>query len=166
MRIKLKHGEWEVEITCLEGKVKDVVASVLATIDSSTSSWKDAASERERIEIREEIEALKLKLTGSGGTVEQAGRTKIAKSSMTCRGLLDTLWLESFLGQERALAEVHEELGRRGYNYDKTAVAHSLADMVREGILTRTGTMRNFRYIQKRPPSIPPSNGLQASSSL
>jgi hypothetical protein len=25
--------------------------------------------------------------------------------------------------------------------------------MVRENILTRIGTMRNYRYIQKRPPS-------------
>jgi hypothetical protein len=29
-------------------------------------------------------------------------------------------------------------------------VSHSLTDMVREGILTRVGTMRNYRYIQKR----------------
>jgi len=51
------------------------------------------------------------------------------------------------------LGEVHEELSRRGYNYDRTAVSHSLTDMVRESILTRVGTMRNYRYIQKRPPS-------------
>jgi hypothetical protein len=74
-----------------------------------------------------------------------------AKGGMTCRGLLDSLWQEGYFSTERALAEVHEELGRKGYNYDRTAVSHALADMVRENILTRIGTMRNFRYIQKRP---------------
>ena len=37
------------------------------------------------------------------------------------------------------------------YNYDKTAESHSLSDKVREGILTRVGTLRNYRYIQKKP---------------
>jgi hypothetical protein len=76
-----------------------------------------------------------------------------AKGGMTCRGLLESLWLEGYFGSERSLGEVHEELSRKGYNYDRTAVSHSLTDMVRENILTRTGTMRNYRYIQKRPPS-------------
>jgi hypothetical protein len=76
-----------------------------------------------------------------------------AKGGMTCRGLLESLWIEGYFGSERSLGEVHEELSRRGYNYDRTAVSHSLTDMVRENILTRTGTMRNYRYIQKRPPS-------------
>jgi hypothetical protein len=72
---------------------------------------------------------------------------------MTCRGLLENLWLEGHFVNERPLGEVHEELSRRGYNYDRTAVSHSLTDMVRENILTRIGTMRNYRYIQKRPPN-------------
>ena len=55
---------------------------------------------------------------------------------------------------ERNLADVHEELSRRGYNYDRTAVSHSLTDMVREGILTRVGSMRAYRYVQKRPPAM------------
>ena len=84
--------------------------------------------------------------------VKSGGETEgKSKSGMTCRGLLDSLWAEGYFSAERALGEVHEELGRKGYNYDRTAVSHSLADMVRENILTRIGTMRNFRYIQKRP---------------
>jgi hypothetical protein len=75
------------------------------------------------------------------------------KSGITCRGLLENLWFEGFFVSERSLGEVHEELSRRGYNYDRTAVSHSLTDMVRENILTRIGTMRNYRYIQKRPPN-------------
>ena len=58
---------------------------------------------------------------------------------------------EKFFESERLLIEVHQELSRIGYNYDKTAVSHSLSDMVREGILSRVGTLRNYRYIQKKP---------------
>jgi hypothetical protein len=99
--------------------------------------------------LRREIEALKS--GGTGSRISKDSDEKTAKGGMTCRGLLDSLWQEGYFANERVLAEVHEELGRRGYNYDRTAVSHSLADMVRENILTRTGTMRNFRYIQKRP---------------
>ena len=35
--------------------------------------------------------------------------------------------------------------------YDRTAVSHALVDLVREGTLFRDGTMRNYRYVQKRP---------------
>ena len=60
-------------------------------------------------------------------------------------------FMKNFFENERLLIEVHQELARMGYNYDKTAVSHSLSDMVREGILTRVGTLRNYRYIQKKP---------------
>ncbi|MGA8404803.1 MAG: hypothetical protein WB664_08300, partial [Nitrososphaeraceae archaeon] len=50
---------------------------------------------------------------------------------------------------ERQLGQIHEEISRRGYNYDRTAVSHSLTDMVRERTLVRVGTIRNYRYIQK-----------------
>jgi hypothetical protein len=35
VRIKLKHGEWEVEITCIESRVKQVVENVLSSLDTS-----------------------------------------------------------------------------------------------------------------------------------
>ena len=35
VKIKLKHRDWEVEITCIEGKVKQVVENVLSSIDTS-----------------------------------------------------------------------------------------------------------------------------------
>ncbi|HEX2013987.1 MAG TPA: hypothetical protein VLA68_02045, partial [Nitrososphaera sp.] len=100
--------------------------------------------------MRRDIDLFTTRSIASEAQTSSGGDQK-AKSGMTCRGLLDTLWRESYFASERALGEVHEELARRGYNYDRTAVSHSLADMVRENILTRTGTMRNFRYIQKRP---------------
>jgi len=56
---------------------------------------------------------------------------------------------ENYFNQERQLGQIHEEISRRGYNYDRTAVSHSLTDLVRERMLARVGTIRNYRYIQK-----------------
>ncbi len=148
VKIKLKHGEWEVEITCLENRVKQVVENVLSTLDMAKMVGPTVQGELD--EFRREIESLKSRSALVGRSPTDDSQKNI-KGGMTCRGLLDTLWLEGYFSTDRALGEVHEELGRRGYNYDRTAVSHSLADMVRETILTRTGTMRNFRYIQKRP---------------
>ncbi|MEO9320995.1 MAG: hypothetical protein ABI361_10000 [Nitrososphaera sp.] len=153
VRVKLRHRDWEVEIACSESRLRDVVSKVLSTLDESAKRWTDEGLEEQLRQIRAEMDELKKNAMQQRVVPESADRQRIAKtSSMTCRGLLEQLWTESYLSEERSLSEVHEELGRRGYNYDKTAVSHSLADMVREGILTRTGTMRNFRYLQKRPP--------------
>ncbi|HKU50383.1 MAG TPA: hypothetical protein VJP79_10555 [Nitrososphaera sp.] len=151
VKIKLKHGDWEVEISCAENRVRQVVENVLSSLDTKIA---DPAVQSRLDSMQDQIEALKSRPSvfemppggiGGGAPVEKI------KGGMTCRSLLDSLWQEGYFSTERALGEVHEELGRRGYNYDRTAVSHSLADMVRETILTRTGTMRNFRYIQKRP---------------
>lgn len=149
VKIKLKHGEWEVEISCLESRVKQVVENVLSSLD--TSKLVSPAIQGQLDEMRREIESLKSRPVVVERPLAMDEQKAAVKGGMTCRGLLDTLWQEGYFATERALGEVHEELGRRGYNYDRTAVSHSLADMVRETILTRTGTMRNFRYIQKRP---------------
>jgi len=150
--IKLKHGEWEVEITCLESKVKQVVETVLSSIDS-IKAVDDYAIQNQLKEIHREIDALKLRPTNDNrlSFVVPNDAKPVAKGGMTCRGLLETLWLEGYFASEKSLGDVHEELARRGYNYDRTAVSHSLTDMVRENIMTRNGTMRNYRYIQKRP---------------
>ena len=76
---------------------------------------------------------------------------ELAKNGNTCRSLIEKMFYEKFFESERLLIEVHQELSKMGYNYDKTAVSHSLSDMVREGILSRVGTLRNYRYIQKKP---------------
>lgn len=149
VKIKLKHGEWEVEITCIESRVKQVVENVLSSLD--TAKMVGPAVQGQLDELRREIESLKSRSAAEANPSTDGESQKTVKGGMTCRGLLDTLWQEGYFSAERALGGVHEELGRRGYNYDRTAVSHSLADMVRETILTRTGTMRNFRYIQKRP---------------
>ncbi len=147
VKIRLKHGEWEVEITCLESKVKQVVETVLSSLDAAKIV--DPAVRAQVDELRCEIDALKSRPVEARPTAEQ----KPVKGGMTCRGLLENLWIEGYFTGERSLADVHEELSRKGYNYDRTAVSHSLTDMVRENIMTRNGTMRNYRYIQKRPSS-------------
>ncbi len=78
----------------------------------------------------------------------------VTKRNVTCRGLIEEMWIESWFNEERNLSDVHDELSRRGYNYDRTAVSHALTDLVRENVLTRRGMMRSYRYIQKKPPSI------------
>jgi hypothetical protein len=124
--------------------------NVLSSID--TASLVVPAVQNQLDELRREIDSLKTRpLPELGLEVEQQKVT--TKGGITCRGLLEILWLEGYFVSERSLGEVHEELSRRGYNYDRTAVSHSLTDMVRENILSRIGTMRNYRYIQKRPPN-------------
>jgi hypothetical protein len=153
VKIRLKHGEWEVEVVCIESRVKQVVESVLSSLDSAKMMGPEVQSQLDA--LRQEIDSLKTRpsaeLMPEGQEQQQQKGT--SKSGITCRGLLENLWFEGHFVSERSLGEVHEELSRRGYNYDRTAVSHSLTDMVRENILTRIGTMRNYRYIQKRPPN-------------
>jgi hypothetical protein len=153
VKIRLKHGEWEVEVVCIESRVKQVVESVLSSLDTAKIMRPEVQSQLDA--LRREIDFLKTRpiaeLVPEGQQQQQQKVT--TKSGITCRGLLENLWFEGFFVSERSLGEVHEELSRRGYNYDRTAVSHSLTDMVRENILTRIGTMRNYRYIQKKPPN-------------
>jgi hypothetical protein len=153
VKIRLKHGEWEVEVVCIESRVKQVVESVLSSLDSTKMMGPVVQNQLDA--LRREIDSLKTRpIAEFMQEGQQQQQQKVTtKSGMTCRGLLENLWFEGHFVSERSLGEVHEELSRRGYNYDRTAVSHSLTDMVRENILTRIGTMRNYRYIQKRPPN-------------
>jgi hypothetical protein len=154
-KIKLKYKEWEVEITCVEDKVKNVVENVLTGIDIASLSSTNTNSEIEKLKI--EIDLLKSKidrdinLQNINQKRNSVSLKELAKNGNTCRSLMEKIFYEKFFESERLLIEVHQELSRIGYNYDKTAVSHSLSDMVREGILTRVGTLRNYRYIQKKP---------------
>lgn len=161
-KIKLKYKEWEVEITCTEDKVKRVVENVLSGIDvaSLTSSDSNIDTYTELEKLRTEVNYLKSRIEGEINTsthhINSQRRNNIslkelAKNGNTCRSLMEKMFYEKFFEKEKLLIEVHQELSKIGYNYDKTAVSHSLSDMVREGILTRVGTLRNYRYIQKKP---------------
>jgi hypothetical protein len=120
--VKLKRGAWEIEITTQEDKVQQAVESVLAGM-ASKEPMLVTPQESDQDQRRFE----------------------------TCRGVILTMWKEGWFSSSRALSDVHEEMSRRGYHYDRTAVAHTLVDLVREGSLFRDGSMRNYRYVQKYP---------------
>ncbi|HEY6535959.1 MAG TPA: hypothetical protein VIY08_09240 [Candidatus Nitrosocosmicus sp.] len=155
-KIKLKYNDWEVEITCAEDKVKQVVENVLSGIDIASFS---STKINQDIEImRNEINFLKSKYENDSirnnihnKKLNSISLKELTKNGNTCRSLIEKIFYDKYFENERLLGEVHEELSKMGYNYDRTAVSHSLTDMVREGILTRIGTLRNYRYIQKKP---------------
>jgi len=120
--VRLKRGAWEIEITSQEDRVQQAVESVLAGMASKEQVLVQA-QEPETDQRRFE----------------------------TCRGVILTMWKEGWFASPRALSEVHEEMSRRGFHYDRTAVSHTLVDLVREGSLFRDGSMRNYRYVQKYP---------------
>jgi len=121
--VKLKKGGWEIEITCPPEQLQKAVESVLSSLTANSPPL----------------------ITTSAGEKSQSTGNK------TCRGLILELWEESWFNEARSLSEVHEEIARRGFHYDRTAVSHSLTDLVRENVLFRQGNMRNYSYIQKRP---------------
>lgn len=151
VKVRLRHKDWEVEITCKEDKLRRIVEDVISGLDSNSAE--DSVSSKNSSELTAQMEELRSKfksieaLLGSSGTgVERKSAQKIG---MTCRTLLDLLLNENYFNQERQLGQIHEEISRRGYNYDRTAVSHSLTDLVRERMLVRVGTIRNYRYIQR-----------------
>lgn len=157
-KIRLKYKEWEVEISCTEDKVKQVVENVLGGIDVASFANSNTNTEIEK--LKNDIEYLKSKIESENNNYiinsnyrksNAISLKELTKNGNTCRSLIEKIFYEKFFENERLLIEVHQELTKMGYNYDKTAVSHSLTDMVREGILTRVGTLRNYRYIQKKP---------------
>lgn len=123
VHIKMRVGSIEFEISCREDQVKDVVEKVLASVSSH---------------------ALK--------QVPPTETRTTPTRAETCRGVIEQLWREGWFSIPRSLSDVHTEMAKRGYHYDRTAVAHVLLDLVRDGILTREGRARRYLYVQKRPP--------------
>ena len=123
IRVKMKIGEVEIEIQCQEEQLQSAVDKILRTV-----------AER---------------LRGMPITTE---RPRPAVRAETCKGTIQRLWSEGWFAVSRNLGEVHVEMARRGFHYDRTAVAHALIDLVKDGILTREGKARRYRYAQKRPP--------------
>src|SRR6476469_7776100 len=161
-KIKLKYNDWEVEITCTEDKVKQVVGNVLSGID--TALFSNTKIENEIENLKSELKDIKQKYESNSSNNNNnilsnqfnqkrnnISLKELAKNDNTCRSLIEKIFYEKYFEKEKLLGEVHEELSKMGYNYDRTAVSHSLTDMVREEILTRVGTLRNYRYIQKKP---------------
>jgi len=125
IKVKMKIGDIEFEIESQEDQIQTAVDRILATV---TARLKD------------------LQLS-QGSTERQAPPPR----AETCRGVIQKLWEEAWFSQPRGLEDVHSELARRGFNYDRTAVAHALVDLVKDNVLTRIGKPRRYQYAQKRP---------------
>jgi len=122
IRVKMKVGEIEFEIECQEDQLQTAVDKILSTVTE------------------------KLKETP---LISERGAPPRAE---TCKGIIQKLWGEGWFSVAKGLSEVHSEMARRGFHYDRTAVAHALIDLVKDGILTREGKPRRYQYAQKRPP--------------
>jgi hypothetical protein len=121
----MRVGEIEFEIQCQEDQLQTAVDKILTTITQ------------------------KLKEVSAATTLEKAAAPPRAE---TCKGVIQKLWEEGWFLTPKGLSEVHSEMAKRGFHYDRTAVAHALIDLVKDGILTREGKPRRYQYAQKRPP--------------
>ena len=150
VKIRLRHKDWEVEITCSEAKLKSVVEDVLSGMDSSSYGLTNALAQKPELDAQ--LDELRSKIMSIEDLISRIGTSNLErrasqKIGMTCRTLLDLLLKDNFFNEERQLGQIHEEISRRGYNYDRTAVSHSLTDLVRERVLSRVGTIRNYKYV-------------------
>lgn len=124
IRVKMKIGEIEFEIECQEDQLQATVDKMLSTV---TEKLKE--------------------------TPFMTERSPPPARAETCKGIIQKLWEEGWFAAAKGLSEVHDELARRGFHYDRTAVAHALIDLVKDNVLTREGKPRRYQYAQKRPPS-------------
>ncbi len=127
IKVKMKIGEIEFEIESQEDQIQTAVDRILATVASRLKEVQQIAPIQER----------------------QASQPR----AETCKGVIQKLWEENWFSEPKGLDEVHNELARRGFHYDRTAVAHALVDLVKDNILTRLGRPRRYQYAQKRPPT-------------
>lgn len=123
IRLKMKTGNLEFEIECQQNQLEEAVKRILSTITTYS---------KESIAIPE--------------------RQPPPPRAETCKSLIQQLWTEGWFASAHGLGEVHSEMARRGFHYDRTAVAHALVDLMKEGLLTREGKPRRYVYAQKRPP--------------
>jgi hypothetical protein len=126
IKVKMKIGDIEFEIEAQPDQIQTAVDRILTTITD------------------------RLKNTN---LAQIAGRPATLPRAETCRGVIQKLWDEKWFSQPRGLDDVHTELARKGFHYDRTAVAHALVDLVKDNILTRIGKPRRYQYAQKRPPT-------------
>ena len=55
VKIRLKHGEWEVEVVCIESRVKQVVESVLSSLDTAKIMGPGSSEPARCIEARNRL---------------------------------------------------------------------------------------------------------------
>jgi hypothetical protein len=124
IKVKMKIGDIEFEIEAQPDQIQTAVNQILSTVTEHSKN---------------------IKLT--------AERPAPFPRAETCRGVIQKLWEENWFSEPRGLDDVHTELARKGFHYDRTAVAHALVDLVKDNILTRIGKPRRYQYAQKRPPT-------------
>jgi hypothetical protein len=124
IHVKMKIGEIEFEIDAQPDQIQTAVNQILTTVTEHSKN---------------------LNITQT--TERQASLPR----AETCKGVIQKLWEEKWFSEPRSLDDVHTELARRGFHYDRTAVAHALVDLVKDNILTRIGKPRRYQYAQKRP---------------
>jgi hypothetical protein len=122
----MKIGEIEFEIEAQPSQIQTAVDQILAT-------------------VTERAKNLNL--------IQSTERQAPLPRAETCRGVIQKLWEEKWFAEPKGLDDVHSELARKGFHYDRTAVAHALVDLVKDNILNRIGKPRRYQYVQKRPPT-------------
>jgi len=124
IRVKMKIGDIEFEIESQEDQLTTTIDRILSSVNQKLKDYNFSIAERAQTPARAE----------------------------TCKGVIHKLWKENWFSKPKGLSEVHGEMARRGFHYDRTAVAHALIDLVKDGVLTREGRPRRYQYAQKRPP--------------
>ena len=124
IKVKMKVGNVEFEIEGTVDQANDAVGKFLQTV---TEKLKE--------------------------TPLMVDQERTAPRAETCKVLIQRLWEDGWFETARGLGQVHSEMARRGFHYDRTAVAHALIDLVKDGVLNREGRPRRYQYVQKRPPS-------------
>ena len=99
IRVKMKIGDIEFEIESQEDQLQTAIDRILSTVTE--------------------------KLRGARLDERQSPPPR----AETCKGVLQKLWEENWFNTPRGLSEVHSEMARRGFHYDRTAVAHALIDL-------------------------------------
>ena len=127
IKVKMKIGDIEFEIESQEDQIQTAIDRILTTV---TARLKD-------IQLAQPM----------------SERQAPPPRAETCKGIIQKLWEEGWFSEPRGLEDVHSELARKGFNYDRTAVAHALVDLVKDNVLTRIGKPRRYQYAQKRPAS-------------
>jgi hypothetical protein len=128
IKVKMKIGDIEFEIESQEDQIQTAVDRILSTVTARLKDFQLAAA-------------------------PQQERQAPPPRAETCKGVIQKLWEENWFAQPKGLDDVHSELARKGFHYDRTAVAHALVDLVKDNLLTRIGRPRRYQYAQKRPPT-------------
>lgn len=120
-KVKITIGNAQAEIEAPVERLKEAVEQVISALEASIGrverpSFKDVEGKPKRVPVK------------------------------TCRTILEEMLGEGFFNEGKTLRQVSEEVARRGYTYDSTAVAHVLLDMIRQGTLERSGPARRYVY--------------------